>query len=262
MFAPIHDASLLIAQAGLDAPRLATIAAVVFACAVMRGLTGFGFAIGAVPLLSLVVDPRLAVAISVVLPVPSGLMDARRAWAEAHRASMAGLLAGAALGTPVGMMLLKTTPADIQRIVVALAAILALLAVWRLKNPSGLGPLSRPWPAGIASGLLNGAAGMPGPPVVAYMLTTPMTPQMSRASLIVFFLGTGLAATATGVAVGVITVQSALVSAACLIPFVAGNRLGGWLFLRSLPGAYRGASLAILFVGAVTAAAKGVMGFL
>jgi uncharacterized membrane protein YfcA len=253
----------MLASVGLSWVTLGLIVAIVALSAFMRGLTGFGFAIAAVPLMSLVIDPKLAVAITVVLPVPSGLMDLPKAWPASHRPAMIRLIAGALIGTPLGMLVLRVMPADVQRIVIAASAILALLAVWLLKKPSHLGLLARPTPAGISSGVLNGLAGMPGPPVVAYLLTIPITPAAARSSLIVFFLATGIFATVSGIVTGVVTVRSALISAICLAPFVVFNRAGGQLFHSSRdPTLYRRAALLVLAAGAASAAWKGVAGLL
>lgn len=262
MSAALSWAEASLSGAGLSAPLLILVVAIIFLSAFMRGLTGFGFAIAAVPLMSIVIDPKLAVGIAVVLPVPSGLLDLPTAWPASHRPAMRSLIGGALVGTPLGMLALRVMPVDLQRIAIALAAILALLAVWLLKKPSHLGLLARPVPAGLASGVLNGLAGMPGPPVVAYLLTIPITAAAARASLIVFFLATGLFATVTGLATGVVNARSALVSAICLIPFFVGNKLGGRLFHASEAQVYRRGALLILAIGAASAAWKGVAGLL
>lgn len=258
----IDLADRLAAATGLSPLALALTGAIVLLAAFMRGVTGFGFAIAAVPLMSLVMEPRMAIGVSILLPLPSGLMDLAKAWPQSHRRVMPRLIGGAIVGTPIGMLLLGVMAADLQRMIVAAAALYALGAVYLFKDPEKLGPLGRPTPAGLSAGLLNGLAGMPGPPVVAYILTQPITPAMSRASLIAFFLATGVVGGLSGVATGVVTAGSALASLVCLPVFLVGNWAGRRLFEASDVSLFRKLALVLLVVGAASAGWKGVAGFL
>lgn len=258
----MEAAERLVAATGLSPLALGLTCGIVLLAAFMRGVTGFGFAIAAVPMMSLVMEPRLAIGVSILLPLPSGLMDLAKAWPQSHRRVMPRLIGGAVIGTPIGMVLLGIMAADLQRMIVAAAAFYALAAVYLFKDPEKLGLLGRPTPAGLGAGLLNGLAGMPGPPVVAYILTQPIAPAMSRASLIVFFLATGLVGGASGVATGVITPGSALASLICLPLFLLGNGVGRRLFETSDTGLYRKAALVLLVIGAASAGWKGIAGFL
>jgi uncharacterized membrane protein YfcA len=252
----------LIAATGMAPAVLALAAAIILLAAFMRGVTGFGFAIAAVPLMSLVMEPRLAIGVSILLPLPSGLMDLARAWPASYRRVMPRLIGGAVVGTPIGMLMLGVIAADLQRMIVAAAAFYALAAVYLFKDPEKLGPLGRPIPAGLASGLLNGLAGMPGPPMVAYILTQPIPAVMARASLIVFFLMTGIVGGASGLATGVITQGSALASLLCLPLFLLGNGVGRRLFEASNADLYRKVGLVLLVIGAASAGWKGLADFL
>lgn len=258
----IQSVERLVAATGLSPFALGLTCGIVLLAAFMRGVTGFGFAIAAVPMMSLVMEPRLAIGVSILLPLPSGLMDLAKAWPQSYRRVMPRLIGGAIVGTPIGMVLLGIMAADLQRMIVAAAAFYALAAVYLFKDPEKLGPLGRPTPAGLGAGLLNGLAGMPGPPVVAYILTQPIAPAMSRASLIVFFLATGVVGGASGVATGVITPGSALASLICLPLFLLGNGVGRRLFETSDTGLYRKAALVLLVIGAASAGWKGLAGFL
>ncbi|WP_091737521.1 sulfite exporter TauE/SafE family protein [Phenylobacterium immobile] len=252
----------VIAATGLTPTTLAVAATIILLAAFMRGVTGFGFAIAAVPLMSLVMEPRLAIGVSILLPLPSGLMDLGKAWPASHRRVMPRLIGGAVIGTPIGMLLLGVIAPDLQRVIVAAAAFYALAAVYLFKDPDKLGLLGRPTAAGLGAGLLNGLAGMPGPPVVAYILTQPLPAAMARASMIVFFLATGVVGGLSGVATGVITPGSALASLLCLPLFILGNGAGRRLFEASQAGVYRKAGLVLLVIGATSAGWKGVAGFL
>ncbi len=234
-------------MSGLEPFQLGLILAVVFLSGVLRGLTGFGFAIAAVPLLSLVLEPRAAVAAVVLLQLAIGLTDAPKAWGEAWRAPLPWLIAGAVVGTPAGMAALRLLPPAPARLIAAAAAALALAAVWRGPARSGAARAHPGW-VGLASGLLNGLAAIPGPPVVAHVLNASVGEASARAALIVFFAATAALATLSGVALGVIGWPDAALAAAGFPALMAGAALGARLFRLGSPTLYRRAALAVLAV--------------
>ena len=75
---------------GLSFVTIAEICGVVGIAAVLRGLTGFGFALAAVPLLSLVIPPAQAVVIAVLLQCLVGVRDLISLRGSSTGASSAG----------------------------------------------------------------------------------------------------------------------------------------------------------------------------
>ena len=75
----------------------------VFAAAVLRGFTGFGFGLAAVPLLSIALPPSQVVPFVVVLQVVVGLGGLRGAWKSCDWRSIGQLTPGLVVGIPVGI---------------------------------------------------------------------------------------------------------------------------------------------------------------
>ena len=92
------------AELGLAPGEIAFCLAVVLAAGFMRGFTGFGFAMAAVPLLALVIAPVRAVPFVILLQLLAGLWDWREARRHAHWRSLPWLMAGALVGTPLGTL--------------------------------------------------------------------------------------------------------------------------------------------------------------
>eukprot|EP01036_Dinobryon_divergens_P001703 gene1703-2236_t len=142
----------------------------VFLGGILRGYTGFGFAIAATPLLTLVLPPQEAVAIVAMLQVAIGLTDLRGAVPRADWRGIAPVMIGMALATPLGFALLMVMNAAQARLAIALTLGIAtanLMTGWRFRGP--------PAPVvavsvGLVSGIFNGLAAMAGPPAVAYCL--------------------------------------------------------------------------------------------
>ena len=235
--------------------------AIIALSAVFRGFTGFGFAIIAVPLLSLALPPLLAVSLAAGLQLLGGLMDLPQAARACHWPSVRWLLAGALLASPVGTLLLARLPADGARLALAAAcgaAVVALVCGAGFRRMPGRAATMA---AGMLSGLFNGLAAMPGPPALAYYLALPLTPVQVRASLVAFFAFSAMASTASLVAVGAIGRTEVILVLAGMPLMLAGSRIGAALFRRA-GGAHRGISLATLALVALLTAARGLAGML
>ncbi|MBP0443911.1 TSUP family transporter [Roseomonas sp. SSH11] len=235
--------------------------AIIGLSAVFRGFTGFGFAIIAVPLLSLALPPLLAVALAAGLQLLGGLMDLPQASRSCHWPSVRWLLAGALLASPLGTLLLAWLPADWARLALAAAcgaAVLALASGFGFRHIPGRAATAG---AGVLSGLFNGLAAMPGPPALAYYLALPLAPAQVRASLIAFFAFSAMASTASLTVIGAIGWRELLLVLAGLPLMIGGSRLGAALFRRA-GGAHRGISLATLALVALLTAARGLSGLI
>src|ERR1700680_1749426 len=74
----------------------------IFAAALLRGFTGYGFGLAAVPLLSLVLPPAKVVPFVVMLQVIAGVGGLRHAWWLCDWRTVRGLSPGLVLGIPIG----------------------------------------------------------------------------------------------------------------------------------------------------------------
>jgi uncharacterized membrane protein YfcA len=163
----------------------------VFAASVLRGFTGFGFGLAAVPLLSLALPPAQVVPLVVTLQVIIGISGLRAAAAECDWRAVAMLIPGLVLGVPIGLLILTELPPDLVRLMIG--AIIAC-SVWLIHrgirlppNPSRLVSFA----VGLASGMISGLASMGGPPVVVYLLALGHTAARMRATSIVYFMLSG-----------------------------------------------------------------------
>ena len=148
---------------GLPLPELLGVGlTMVFAAALIRGFTGFGFSIAAVPLLSLILPPAKAVPIVLVLQLLVSLNGFRGAVRICDWRSIRALAIGAVIGTPLGVWCLAHLPQAPVRLCIAgivLGAVGVLSRGMRMAvAPTGV----RMLPFGAVSGLFNGLAGMPG----------------------------------------------------------------------------------------------------
>ncbi|WP_424930812.1 sulfite exporter TauE/SafE family protein [Amaricoccus macauensis] len=227
----------------------------------LRGVTGFGFALAAVPLYSLSVPPVYAVVMAQMLQIAAGPLDIYHNHKKVDRRALALLCGGALLFTPLGAFLATRLPADVMRLTIAIAVLLGLVAlVAKVRIREGKGPAMT---AGAMAGLLGGLAAMPGPPAVAYFLGRGADKTESRATLLLFFAFTSVIALIS-IALGsdAVTFKVFLSAVASYPALLLGTYLGTLLFQRLGDGHYRSASMGVLLVSGLMAGAKGLVGLI
>ena len=235
-------------------------AGIVFLAAMLRGLTGFGFALAAVPLLSLVMEPARAVPVSLMVVGIGGVAGIPKALRTCDWTSLRGLAIGAMVATPIGILILKTIPADGARLIIALFTIAALASIGRGGAPSTDPGLGRKITYGALAGLFNGLAAMPGPPVVAYFMATRFNREIIRSSLLVFFQCTTFLGLASAALAGLIRTDMFLMVACALPAFWIGNNLGVRLFALGSEQHYRRLTMGCLALTALGSAIPALRG--
>ncbi|MGB3712246.1 MAG: sulfite exporter TauE/SafE family protein [Erythrobacter sp.] len=211
--------------AGFTAAQIAIAFGAALGAAFVRGLTGFGMAILLVPILALALPPVEAVLVGNGLSVLIGLVEIRKLVREAERSAwvIGGLTV---IATPVGLFALAATGADIARLVIALIAFSAFLAILLPRRAAAMpGPLATGG-VGIVSGLMTGYAGMPGPPVVPYYVGRDLPRAVAKASMLLVFTIAATAGFASGTVMGLMAWPLALLSLLLFPAVLIGNVLG------------------------------------
>ena len=210
---------------GFTALQIAVALAAALGASFVRGLTGFGMAILLVPVLALALPPVEAVVLGNCLSVLIGLTEVRTLVREAERS--AWVISGVVvLTTPFGLWALYSTSADIARLVIALIAFSAFVAILLPRRGSAVpGPLVTGG-VGVLSGLMTGYAGMPGPPVVPFYAGRALPRITIKASMLLIFTIAAGAGLTTATWLGILRLELALFALVMLPVILAGNRLG------------------------------------
>ena len=244
-----------------DVGTIAFCAVAIALAGVVRGFSGFGFGLVAVPAFSFVLHPAAAIALAMILQVFSGGIMLRDAWHHVDARLVTALSAGTILPLCLGFLVLETSSVDQIRIYMALvmlAVVVALSAGWRLKQP--IGPRLS-FATGAMCGLLNGTTGMGGPPAILVLLGSSMPSNAARANLAAYFTVLGIA-TIIGVAwLGHVS-EGILVLAVVELPaLVLATILGGRLYALGGQEQYRKLALAILAALGVVTILRGLGAF-
>jgi len=215
---------------------------VVFLASVIRSSFGFGEALIAVPLLALFIPVEVAAPVAVLLSITIAAVVVVQDWRKIHVRSVGWLLGPTFLGIPLGILMLTSTHQSIVKCLLALV-IIAFSGYSLLgKNPPELPNDSRGWlvACGFLAGVLGGAYGMNGPPLVVYGAMRRWSPQHFRATLQGYFLPASVVAMAgywlAGLWVPAVThyflISLPVALPAIYIGRVINHRLRGDSFLR------------------------------
>ena len=163
---------------------------VVFFATLIRSTFGFGEGLIAVPLLALRIPVAVAAPVVVLLSITIAAVVVMQDWRKIHVRSTGWLLAPTLVGTPLGIVLLTSIHQHLVK--AALATVLLLFSGYFLlgKKPPELHSDNRAWllGCGFFAGVLGGAYGMNGPPLVIYGAMRRWSPQHFRATLQGYFL--------------------------------------------------------------------------
>jgi uncharacterized membrane protein YfcA len=235
--------------------------AILFA-GLLRGFTGFGFAVAAVPLASLVLPPQPVVAATLLMQAAIGLRDCFAERRLADWRSVRWLTAGTLGGTPIGLLGLAVLPAPWVRLGLGLMVLAATAVTWQ--PVARRADLPGYWAivAGFCSGLSNGLAAMSGPPAIVYFLAAETDRMRVRSSLMVFFPLAAALALAPAAWGGLMPWQSLAMAGFGLPLMLAGGVAGTALFRRYGHKAYRPIAIGALGLTAAAAILRGLAGLL
>lgn len=224
---------------------------VIFASFVSK-LSGFGFGLIVVPVMSLFVRPQDAIIISTLVGL---LTSMNQAWAERAHADMAAvrtLFLAACVGMPLGLCVFVFVPEKGLRTVlgvVVVAAALVLARGFRLEHTSRKADVA----LGFLSGVLNTSVSTNGPPLVFLLQARGLDPHTFRGTISRVFFYSNVVSVALFVAAGKVHGAAAM-TAVLSLPLMFASQVAGGRVAHHVHGQrFRRLVLALLFLSGVSA---------
>ncbi|AOY86996.1 hypothetical protein BKP64_01715 [Marinobacter salinus] len=143
------------------------LAATVFFASLVRTATGFGFALLAVPMMGLVLEPTSAVGISVIFQIVSGVPIAVQGLSRDEWYYALKLVGVALIGLFPGLIVLLVLPPVFARAMLVASVLLALIFIARRVAFKAKLSFSQWAGIGLCAGFMQGVAGASGPPILA-----------------------------------------------------------------------------------------------
>ena len=198
----------------------------------LKGATGAGSPVIAVPVMTAFFDVRLAVAVMIV---PNLLTNLMQLWKYRHHRLPGPLpwmfAIGGAMGASLGTWLLVALPVNVLPLLVS-GGVVAYM-VLRFARPDFSVPMGFArrvsLPVGVAAGILQGASGLSAPVSITFLNSIRLDRVLFISTISLFFAMMSAAQLPSLVAFGIVTPTTLTLSLAAMVPLVAFMRVGEWL---------------------------------
>ncbi len=192
----------------------------------VQGFTSFGFSLVAIPLLSLFLDAKLIIIITVTYSLVINTMVFRKYYKDARLLKILPLLISAIIFTFVGISYLNTIDDHLLKLVIGI-----LLVIVGIINNLGIRfDLKKPekyyFPVGAVSGVLNGIGGISGPPVLVFLSNIDLSRSQFKATLSSYFLTLNIVAILTYIYKGFYTPENLRIIWTYLPHVIIGTGIG------------------------------------
>ncbi len=237
-----------------DPTDLPLLAAAALMGGLVRGFTGFGFAMVFVPIATIAVGPAGAAALIWVIDIPFAWVLAATSWKRVDWREILPLLATAILFLPLGVWLLThADPLAARWTVVTciLVGVACLASGWRYQGAPGV-PLSLG--VGALTGTVSGLAQLGGLPIAIFWLASQAkAARQTRDNLNGFFC---LLPTFAGIAYivsGVVTLDTVRQAIPLFLPYGLGLLIGSRLFPFASETTFRRIAYSVIVAAAAVA---------
>jgi uncharacterized membrane protein YfcA len=202
---------------------------------ILKGATGAGAPVLAVPVIAAFYDVRVAVAVMVLPSLMTNLVQMKKY--RAHRIAPGfarNMAVGGALGAAVGTILLVQV--SISALKATMAALIVMYILLRFARPNlklsiSVGRLCA-MPAGFLAGVLQGAVGISAPVSLTFLNAMRLERDAFIFTVSVFFASMSATQFVAQVHFGIMTLEMALLGLVALIPLVGAMPIGHWLGRR------------------------------
>lgn len=239
-------------SAAVTTTNILVVVAAVLIASLTQAVAGFGFGLLAVPIMTLSIEPKLAVVVSTMMAIFTTTWQAWHGRAHVDRVLVKRLTIAAYVGMPVGLWVFVSIGNTPLRLALGIAVLIAVVLLALRINLHHVGP-GLDVAAGFVSGVLNTSLSTNGPPLVFALQARQLPPDRFRSTIAMVFAFSNLASLSLFLAAGKVT-HDGLVLAAIAVPVML---LGQWVGLPLRrhfdPERFRWLVLALLSVAAISA---------
>ena len=203
-------------------PFIVLVWILVAGAAAVQSLSGFGFALMLMPLLTHLLGVRTAAPLVALLGLTLYVTNLSRSFSHLRWRDLLPMAASGAVGAPLGVYALATV--DERPISAFLGVVLLLYTAYSLFQPEVRVrlPAWTIWAAGFLGGVLGGAYNTSGPPVILYAHVSGWPRDEFRSTLQGFFLLTATVTVSSHFVAGNVTTQVAQLYAVGLTALLMG----------------------------------------
>jgi uncharacterized membrane protein YfcA len=212
---------------------------IVFVASIIRGFNGFGFSATCISGFSFLLPAIQIVPIILILEVFISIFMIPYIWNKIDWNFVFKLLIGIAIGSPIGLYLLKYLSPETTHLYVCLIIIFFSILLMRGYINKKINNNQSKIFTGIISGTLNGLTTLGGMPVALFLLITSIQPAVIRGSLAALFFLTDIYAFILSYFGGIVDMTTIYRTLPLIVVLPAGAFIGNKFFIKSKEKLYR-----------------------
>ena len=238
--------------------QLIVVGVAVFIAAFMQIVSGFGFSLLSVPVMTLAIEPKIAVVVASITGIFVTSWQAFKERARADKVLVKRMTIGAYLGMPLGLLVFLTVNDNVLRFMLGIAVLIAVVLLAMRINLHHVGP-HLDFGAGFISGILSTSLSTNGPPLVFALQARQLPPPTFRATISAVFALSNIVGMSLFIASGKIT-RDGLVASAVTIPAMFVGQLLGFPVRKHIHGErFRWLVLLLLAAAAISAIVNAIV---
>ena len=223
-----------------------TLAAIAFGAGIIKGFTGFGGSLVMAPLFALLLGAGPTLGTVVMINLATAWQLFLPSWRTMQRGVVLPMSLACIAATPFGMLVIGILDAAQGRRLIGIAVLLSGLALLAGLRRHGAARVAPTLAVGVCGGLLNGLAGMGGPPAALWLLAGDEGADRDRASLLIYVALTQAAAVLMATYSGALD-RDAFIRALALAPLHwLGTTLGSRLFHTAPERIFKNAAIFVI----------------
>ena len=212
---------------------------IVFIASIIRGFNGFGFSATCISGFSFIIPAIQIVPIILILEVFISIFMIPYIWNKIDWNFVIKLLIGIAIGSPIGLYLLKYFSPETTHLYVCLIIIFFSILLMKGYINKKINNNQSKIFTGIISGTLNGLTTLGGMPVALFLLVTSIQPTVIRGSLAALFFLTDIYAFILSYFGGIVDMTTIYRTLPLIIVLPLGVFIGNKFFIKSKEKVYR-----------------------
>ena len=224
---------------GFNQSEFLIILFIVFIASIIRGFNGFGFSATCISGFSFILPAIEIVPIILILEVFISVFMIPYIWNKIDWNFVLKLLIGIALGSPIGLYLLKYLSPETTHLSVCLIIIFFSILLMRGYTNKSINNDQSKIFTGVISGALNGLTTLGGMPVALFLLVTSIQPAIIRGSLAALFFLTDVYAFILSFFAGIVDMTTIYRTIPLILILPIGVFIGNKFFIKSKEELYR-----------------------
>jgi uncharacterized membrane protein YfcA len=221
---------------------------IVFVASIIRGFNGFGFSATCISGFSFILPAIEIVPIILILEVFISIFMIPYIWNKIDWSFVLKLLIGIAVGSPIGLYLLKYLSPETTHLYVCLIIIFFSVLLMKGYTNRNINNDQSKIFTGFISGTLNGLTTLGGMPVALFLLVTSIQPAVIRGSLAALFFLTDVYAFILSFFGGIVDMITIYRTLPLIIILPIGVFIGNKFFIKSKEQLYRKVVFCFLIV--------------